>query len=47
VAAQEHGWAPSSILNPSYNMSLHGVEDKYVCVVWSDFWDEAWPQVGG
>lgn len=45
ITAEQEGWCSPGVLNPSYKMTIRDTEDIYVAVVWSDFWEQAWPKV--
>lgn len=45
ITAEQEGWCSPGVLNPSYKMTIRDTEDIYVAVVWSEFWEQAWPKV--
>ena len=45
VTAEKEAWCSPGVLNPSFKREIKGVEDVYVAVVWSQFWDQAWSKV--
>ena len=45
ITAEKEGWCSPGVLNPSYKMTIRDTEDIYVAVVWSEFWEQAWPKV--
>ena len=45
ILAEKKEWASAGLINSNHKLTFKGVEDTYMCVVWSDFWDEAWHKV--